>query len=62
MLARRITGLVPTRRRALILSGRDDEGNPPEKPWLWRRVGWAAGVSTGKLLVVEAEEAKNFLK
>lgn len=55
-------GLVPTRRRARILSGRDDEGNPPEKPWLWRRVGWAAGVSTGKPLVVEAEEAKNSLK
>lgn len=26
------------RRRALTLSGRDEEDNPPEKPWLWIRV------------------------
>lgn len=25
-------------RRALTLSGRDEEDNPPEKPWLWIRV------------------------
>lgn len=41
--------------RTLTLSGRDEEDDSPEQPWLWI---WEAGVNAGKPLVLRAQEAK----